>query len=105
MLWISINGEGFERHPRWKRSIGIDRTGLAFIAAAVGGSEKDVSLLTLKTGAPSLICFDHVYVPASWMIENFPQSLCNSYALLVQAKEHLQRIIEQKANRLGCCTY
>lgn len=103
MFWLSVDGEGFKRYPGWKRSLGVDRKGCVFVAAAVGGKEKEVSLSTLGSGAPALICFNHVYVSAAWMTDRFPQSRSHCHALVVHAKKHLQSEFRRGPRRVSQC--
>jgi hypothetical protein len=72
MLWFCVRSSYRVQAPAWKRSIAINREGTVFVAAAIGGKEKDVSLSTLSDRTPVLLCFDHVYVPMAWMVEHFP---------------------------------
>jgi hypothetical protein len=76
MLWFCVRSAHGVQAPAWKRSIAINRDGTVFVAAAIGGKEKQVSISTLTDKTPVLLCFDHVYVPMAWMIEHFP--LCKA---------------------------
>lgn len=76
MLWFCVRSAYGVQAPVWKRSIAINRQGTVFVAAAVGGKEKEVSISTLSERIPVLLCFDHVYVPMAWMVEHFP--MCNA---------------------------
>ena len=69
--WIKPTCKRTRHLPVWKRSLALTADGTLFMAAAMGGSEKEVSFASLHEKVPSLICFDHVYVPADWLQQSF----------------------------------
>ena len=69
--WIQPICKRTRHLPAWKRSLALTPDGTVFMAAAMGGSEKEVSLASLQDKVPNLICFDHVYVPAEWLQHKF----------------------------------
>jgi hypothetical protein len=79
------------RAPAWKRSIAVNREGTVFVAAAIGGKEKDVSIFTLSDRTPVLLCFDHVYVPMAWMVEHFPMCKARCRDMVMAALTAIQR--------------
>ena len=93
MFFLSVDRAAFNRSPFWKRSVVVDKNGGIFVAAAVGGKEKEVSFLALKNSSPSLILFDHVFVSVSWMTESYPQSRESCNVLVTHAKNKIQRLV------------
>ena len=82
------------RHlPVWKLSLALTPDGTLFMAAAMGGSEKEVSFASLRDKVPSLIFFDHVYVPADWLQHTFGAAnpWCDSLI-----KSALPHVLDQK---------
>ncbi|WP_129389869.1 hypothetical protein [Pseudomonas sp. DTU12.3] len=93
MLWLCVRSPYGVKAPSWKRSIAINRDGTVFVAAAVAGKEKEVSISTLTKPTSVLICFDHVYVPMAWMVENFPTSKVRCRDMASAALSGLQKTL------------
>jgi len=93
MLWFCVRNHHGVQAPAWKRSIAINKEGTVFVAAAIAGKERDVSISTLSDRTPVLLCFDHVYVPVAWLVKHFPicKALCRD--MVSAALFGLQRIL------------
>jgi hypothetical protein len=104
MLWFCVRSSRGVQAPAWKRSIAVKRDGTVFVAAAIGGKEKDVSLSTLSGRTPVLLCFDHVYVPMAWMVEHFPMCKARCREMVSAALFSLQKTLNCRDtwNRFSC---
>lgn len=104
MLWFCVHGPSGTKAPAWKRSIAINRQGTVFVAAAVGGKEKDISVSTLNDRTPVLVCFDHVYVPVVWLSEHFPISKGQCHYMVAAALSGIRKTLacREEWARVSC---
>jgi hypothetical protein len=93
MLWFCVRSSHGTKSPAWKRSIAINREGIVFVPAVIAGKEKDVSVSTLFDRTPVLLCFDHVYVPVAWMVENFPTCMARCRDMMMAALSGVQEAL------------
>ncbi|MFI8224798.1 hypothetical protein [Pseudomonas sp. NPDC085632] len=93
MLWFCVRSSHGTKSPAWKRSIAINREGIVFVPAVIAGKEKDVSVSTLCDRTPVLLCFDHVYVPVAWVVENFPMCRSHCYDMMMAALFGIQETL------------
>lgn len=104
MKWLVVSSKIINHYPEWKRTIGILNDGEVFVPAAIGGSEKKVSLSTLNTLVTVRIRHDHVYVPMVWLAESFPSSIDMCWVMGLRALSYAEKICTLKASKLTTLT-
>ena len=73
--WVAVpNPPGYKKTPLWKRSAAIDDQGDVWVPAVIAGSEKIVFLCAGYDGEPAVIESKHLFVRASWMAREFPET-------------------------------
>jgi len=72
--WFEVENSVGKKSPRWQRSVAITSDGTVFIPSAIAGNEHEVFLCTLSDGTPSLNYLNHIYVPTSWLAQEFPDT-------------------------------
>lgn len=87
--WITFVGGNNDKLPGWIRTAGYDpdATTIYAPAAIAGVSEAEVSLATKFDGMSSRTHMDHLFVPADWLMEEFPKcrSVCEALVKSVEA--------------------
>ncbi|WP_440985135.1 hypothetical protein ACQHIH_18580 [Xanthomonas sontii] len=89
MKWIEYKQQDGKLIPAWKRTLGVsEETGEVFVPAAMAG-EQDVLLCAAYDGTTVASNHNHVYVPASWLSREFPDTkeLCD--IMVTRAREAL----------------
>lgn len=89
MKWIEYQQPDGKRIPAWKRTLGIsEETGEVFVPAAMAG-EQNVLLCASYDGTAVATNHSHLYVPASWLSREFPDTkeLCD--IMTARARETL----------------
>ena len=75
MEWLEWEQLPGKRFPRWKRTLGFEKeSGEVFVPAAIARSEKEVHLCALYDGTRVAVTHKHLYVPASWISKEFPET-------------------------------
>jgi len=87
ITWYAAPNAGSQKIPEWFRSAGITENGKIFVPAAIAGDESEVALCLLYDGTESYTHLNHIYVPADWMVREFPntQELCEKISSSVHA--------------------
>ena len=81
MDWIEFEQPSGKKIPRWKRTLGFDKsTGEVFVPAAIAGNEQNVLLCALYDGTRAAEFHKHMYFPANWVAKEFPKTaeICNA---------------------------
>lgn len=90
MKWIEYEQNDGKHIPAWMRTLGVsEETGEVFVPAAMAGNEQNVLLCTAYDGTIVASNHNHVYVPASWLSREFPDTkeLCD--IMVTRARETL----------------
>jgi hypothetical protein len=70
--WFSVERPQGTQEPRWKFCAAIDAEGIVFAPAAIAGNEQAVMLCAAFDGIPAVISKHHVYLPTTWLADNYP---------------------------------
>ncbi|MBT0624490.1 hypothetical protein KIH32_11280 [Pseudomonas fluorescens] len=79
MIWLEIESPEGKKIPKWMRTLGISNEQTIFVPAAIGGNELTVSLCTAYDGTSMHTYRNHIFVPSTWLSEEFPaaRELCS----------------------------
>jgi hypothetical protein len=72
MQWFSVIRPQGTREPQWKLCAGIDDDGTVFAPAGIAGNEQTVLLCALFDGVPAVVDKRHVYLPTTWLANEYP---------------------------------
>jgi hypothetical protein len=72
--WCEVNDPG-NKVPAWMRRAALAPDGTIYVPAAIAGSETVVVLCASFDGIGVLQDSNHVYVPAKWLKEAYPQAI------------------------------
>lgn len=71
--WIEFVLPQASDRTNWKRTIGIcDETGRIMVPAAMAAREEEVLMCARFDATPTARYKDHLYVPSTWLANEFP---------------------------------
>ena len=72
--YVVPNIAGKKRAPKWGRSCALDSEGCLWLPAAIAPCSETAVLLSCSFDCVGTVMSDHhLYVPASWMEQEFPK--------------------------------
>jgi len=92
MNWFEQEQPEGKKIPKWMRTFGVSENGgEVFVPAAIAGNEQKIFLCVAYDGTPSAQNHKHLYVPASWLSKEFPDTkeLCD--LIIARAREAMQK--------------
>jgi hypothetical protein len=73
LRWCRVAAQG-KRVPAWARRSALAADGTVFVTGAVTGSEMDAFLSAGYDGLAIVRDGEHVYLPADWLRQEYPNS-------------------------------
>jgi hypothetical protein len=78
MNWLTVEAPPGRKIPAWARSAAITKDGTVYLPAAICGNENQAMMAaTWDGGVPLLQRDEHLYLPADWMAQEYPQEAEN----------------------------
>lgn len=75
MRWFSIDNPMFERFPPWMKRFGVSQLdGEVYLPAAIAGAVELVLEKAISSRVTPEMHDEHAYLPAQWLIAQFPQT-------------------------------
>ena len=80
ILWMTVTSPTDKRIPKAAKTSGITQDGKVFVWAGIAGPENTVTLCATYDGVEMAVVDDHVYLPAEWVVKEYPQltELCGN---------------------------
>jgi hypothetical protein len=86
--WVYPDGPEVQKVPKWKRSAGLAPDGVIYAPAAIAGNELAVTMAAQWDGVASVLHSRHVYLPTSWLRQEYPD-IADVFDLIEKrVKEH-----------------
>lgn len=73
--WFAASNPDGKRFPEWRRSFGVDESGIVYVPAAMAGDETEMNVMLCASseGQSTAVHLDHHYVPSGWLKREFPK--------------------------------
>lgn len=87
MRWFSIDDPLFGQFPLWMKSFGVSKQeGEVYLAAAIAGPVDLVLIKASASGIAPAMCHEHAYVPAEWLVTEFPavKEVCRKLLIMTE---------------------